>query len=126
MIIHYDSGNESTIQCSSDTSHEDTPVAQYRIASSESDISEDSLDMVEEIIYESSYDYDLADCWEDSVSFGGAQHNLNMETAPKDENTPLPSSFLFKGILGCAGDSCGALGVRPEDQDYGAVVVEDY
>ena len=52
-------------------------------------------------IYE-SYD-DEGDCWEDSVSFD-AHHNLNvrsveqlwtnyLETAPEDENTPLPSSF---------------------------------
>ena len=56
VIIHYDSGDESTITpSSSDTSsHEDTPVVQYRrSASSESGISEDSLNMVVEI-YESN------------------------------------------------------------------------
>jgi len=42
---------------------------------SDSDLSEDSLDMNDEI-YE-LYDDDEADCWEDSVSFG-AQHNLNV------------------------------------------------
>ena len=78
-------------------------ILQYCSASSESDILVDSLDMVEEI-YE-SYGYDESDCcWEDSVSFGGAQHNLNvgpveqpwtvyLETAPEDKDTPLPSSF---------------------------------
>ena len=103
MIIHYDSGDESTTSSSSDTSHEDKPVLLYHSFSTESEIPEDPLDMVDET-YE-SYGYDEAeDCWEDSVSFGGAQHNLNvgsveqpwtvyLETAPEDENTPLPSSF---------------------------------
>ena len=58
--MYYDSGDESIIS-TSDSSNEDIPVVQYHSASSDSDISEDSLDMYDEI-YESSYDDDEAYC----------------------------------------------------------------
>jgi hypothetical protein len=144
VIIHYDSGDESTTLSSSDTSHEDKPVLLYHSFSTESEIPKDPLDMVDETYESCGYD-EAEDCWEDSVSFGGTQHNLNvgsveqpwtvyLETAPEDENEyPFTVFFsglsfvygnglqgVFEGILGCAGESC-ALGVRPEDQNYGAV-----
>ena len=104
-VVYYDSGDESSSTLTYLSNLDALPVTvQYMSASSESDVSKDSLDIDDDEYYD-LHIYDEDDFVE-SLGFDGGNQNHNsnigsvgqpwtvyLETAPEDENTPLPSSF---------------------------------
>ena len=94
---------EQSISSTSDESDDVPPLVDDESISSESDMSEDSLEDDEDV-YNSLHYYDDEDAWSDSFESDNACYNMNigsaekpwtvyLESAPEDDNTPLPCSF---------------------------------
>ena len=129
MILQYDSEDELSIISTSDESDDVPPLVDDESVSSESDMSEDSLEFDGDVCNFYHY-YDDEDPWSNSFEYDGTyHHNMNigsaekpwsvyLESAPEDDCTPLPSSFpdflsfiMEMGsqcILGCSGRSCAS------------------